>query len=142
MNDIFTPFYDNAVFFNYFNYQYLLGAVYDNNDYTKYGLLIIFMPIIFQILFYKLWDPIAYQIHKLIAVSAVYLVGAFFVSNAILYNNNDMLDLIGAYEENSIDPEYFILQMGLITVLYTFISSAIFIFVIKKLSTNNSHNPF
>ena len=68
---------------------------------------------------------------------------AYAGTSWILYQNNNILEYIGSYTgEEGPDGDYFIVQISLISALYAFIISFLYSLVVKKISTNNSHNPF
>ncbi len=66
----------------------------------------------------------------------------YSATTGIIYNNECILDELAAYDGSQVDPEYFIFQISMITVLYSLIVSLIFTLIIKRFSTHNSHNPF
>ncbi len=144
MNDLFTPLFDNALFFDWMTYQDLLACVYNNFLYTKLGLILVLVPLILLIFFYKVWDPIRKQRFMWFICIIIILIIGYFSTREILYSNTCILNLLGSYQpgDNNPDPKGFIFQMSMITSLYSLISSLIFTLIIKSFSTHNSHNPF
>jgi formate hydrogenlyase subunit 3/multisubunit Na+/H+ antiporter MnhD subunit len=143
MNNLLAPFYE--FFFDYNVCQDLLNAVFDNLDYGKICISLIVVPAIILGVFYKFWDPLNTQRLKWGISLIIIAIVAYSITNWFLYNNSSIQEIIGNYnsEENQVDPNYFIFQMGMISILYSIILSFIpFTFIYKRLSTNNSHNPF
>ena len=71
------------------------------------------------------------------------IVIAYAATTGILYYNNEILQFIGNYTgEEGPDADFFIFQMSLISALIAFILAFFESMIIKKISTNNSHNPF
>jgi formate hydrogenlyase subunit 3/multisubunit Na+/H+ antiporter MnhD subunit len=140
MNDLFAPFYDNDLFFDWNIYQTLLECVFDNLDYGKLGFLLILTPLILLVLFYKAWEPMRKQRLMYLVVILIILIINYSATTGILNINECILNIRGGNPPVNID--YFIFQMSMISVIYSVISSLIFSFIIKRFSTHNSHNPF
>tara|TARA_B110000259_G_scaffold153942_1_gene174412 strand:+ start:100 stop:519 length:420 start_codon:yes stop_codon:yes gene_type:complete len=138
MNDLFAPLYE--WWFNWDVYQVLLTCLYDNNDYGKFGWLLLIVPLLLLALFYKVWDPMRRQrLMWLITTIIISLIG-YMATTGIVFNNVCILD-----ELNGLDSklaETFIFQISLISALYFLLASLIYTFIVKRFSTNNSHNPF
>ena len=138
MNDLFAPLYEP--WFNWDVYQVLLTCLYDNNDYGKFGWLLLIVPLLLLALFYKVWDPMRRQrLMWLITTIIISLIG-YMTTTGIVFNNVCILD-----ELNGLDSklaETFIFQISLISALYFLLASLIYTFIVKRFSTNNSHNPF
>ena len=138
MNDLFAPLYEP--WFNWDVYQVLLTCLYDNNDYGKFGWLLLIVPLLLLALFYKVWDPMRRQrLMWLITIIIISLIG-YMATTGIVFNNVCILD-----ELNGLDSklaETFIFQISLISALYFLLASLIYTFIVKRFSTNNSHNPF
>ena len=142
MNEFLAPFYES--FFNYNVYQELLDMVFNNLDYGKFGWLLIIVPLIDMLVFYKLWEPIPRQRLKWFLTLLFTAVILYSATSAILYNNPDIMEYAGNYtgESDQVNPGYFIFQMSMITVLYSFIMSFIYSVIVKRFSTDNTNNPF
>ena len=142
MNNLLAPFYDS--FFDWNTYQDLLMPVFNNSDYGKFGFVLILIPLIILTFFYRLWEPMRNQ--RLMWFISVIIISviAYTATTGILYNNVEISNLIGNYsgDDGQANPDYFILQMSLISVLYSTLISLFFSFFLRKISTNNSHNPF
>ncbi len=138
MNNLFTPFYE--WWFDWDVYQVLLTCLFDNNDYGKFGWLLLIVPLLLLALFYRAWDPMRRQrLMWLITTIIISLIG-YMATTGIVYNNVCILD-----ELNGLDAklaETFIVQISLISALYFLIISLIYTFIVKRFSINNSHNPF
>ena len=142
MNDLLALLYEP--FFDYNTYQDLLNLVFDNADYGKLGFILILIPLVVLGIFYKLWDPIRNQLLMLGLSVLLLLVIVYSSTTGILYNNGGILQEIGNYtgDDGQMDPDYFVFQMSMISMLYSVIISTVFSFGLKLISTNNSHNPF
>jgi len=140
VNDLLAPAYE--YFFNWDNYETLLSCAYDNNDYGKFGWLLLLTPMLLLILFYKVWEPMRRQRLMWLIILIIISIIGYAATTGILYNNECILDELGSYTGNQVNPEYFIFQMSMITVLYSFIMSIIYTLIIKRFSKHNSHNPF
>ena len=138
MNDLFAPFYE--FWLNYEVYEVLYTCLYDNNDYGKFGWLLLMVPLLLLALFYRAWDPMRRQrIMWLITIIIISLIG-YMTTTGIIWYNVCILD-----ELNGIDSklaETFIVQISLISALYFLLVSLIYTFIVKRFSINNSHNPF
>ena len=141
MNDLLALFYEP--FFDYDSYQDLLNSVFDNADYGKIGLVLTLVPLVVLAIFYKLWDPIRNQLLMLGVSIVLVLIIAYSSTSGILYSNGGILQSIGDYagDDGQIDPNYFVFQMSMISLLYGVIISLAYSFGLKLISTNNSHNP-
>ena len=138
MNDLFAPFYE--FWLNYEVYEVLYTCLYDNNDYGKFGWLLLMVPLLLLALFYRAWDPMRRQrLMWLITTIIISLIG-YMATTGIVFNNVCILD-----ELNGLDAklaETFIVQISLISALYFLLVSLIYTFIVKRFSINNSHNPF
>jgi len=138
MNNLFAPFYE--WWFDWDVYQVLLTCLFDNNDYGKFGWLLLIVPLLLLALFYRAWDPMRRQrLMWLITTIIISLIG-YMTTTGIVFNNVCILD-----ELNGLDAklaETFIVQISLISALYFLIISLIYTFIVKRFSINNSHNPF
>lgn len=138
MNNLFAPFYE--WWFDWDVYQVLLTCLFDNNDYGKFGWLLLIVPLLLLALFYRAWDPMRRQrLMWLITTIIISLIG-YMATTGIVYNNVCILD-----ELNGLDAklaETFIVQISLISALYFLIVSLIYTLIVKRFSINNSHNPF
>ena len=138
MNDLFAPFYE--WWFEFEVYEILLDCLYDNNDYGKFGWLLLIVPLLLLALFYRVWDPMRRQrLMWSITIIIISLIG-YMATTGIVYNNVCILD-----ELNGLDSklaETFIVQISLISALYFLLVSMIYTFIVKRFSINNSHNPF
>ena len=123
MNEIIVKLYEE--FFDWSTYQGLLNMVFNNHDYGKIGWLILIIPIIILIIFYKFWDPIS--------------------ASTVLYNNTKIIQYLGNYTGGNGQPDadYFIIQMSLMTLVYSLIIAFILsIIPFRLISSNNRNNPF
>lgn len=138
MNDLFAPLYE--WWFNWDDYQVLLTCLYDNNDYGKFGWLLLIVPLLLLALFYKAWEPMRRQrLMWLITTIIISLIG-YMATTGIVFNNVCILD-----ELNGLDSklaETFIFQISLISALYFLLASLLYTLIVKRFSTHNSHNPF
>lgn len=138
MNNLFAPFYE--WWFDWDVYQVLLTCLFDNNDYGKFGWLLLVVPLLLLALFYRAWDPMRRQrLMWLITTIIISLIG-YMATTGIVFNNVCILD-----ELNGLDAklaETFIVQISLISALYFLIVSLIYTLIVKRFSINNSHNPF
>ena len=138
MNNLFAPFYE--WWFDWDVYKVLLTCLFDNNDYGKFGWLLLIVPLLLLALFYRAWDPMRRQrLMWLITTIIISLIG-YMATTSIVFNNVCILD-----ELNGLDSklaETFIVQISLISALYFLIISLIYTFIVKRFSINNSHNPF
>ena len=137
-NDLFAPVYE--WWFEFGVYEILLDCLYDNNDYGKFGWLLLIVPLLLLALFYRAWDPMRRQrLMWLITTIIISLIG-YMTTTGIVFNNVCILD-----ELNGLDAklaETFIVQISLISALYFLIISLIYTLIVKRFSINNSHNPF
>ena len=138
MNNLFAPMYE--WWFNWDEYQVLLTCLFDNNDYGKFGWLLLIVPLLLLALFYKAWEPMRRQrLMWLITTIIISLIG-YMTTTGIVFNNVCILD-----ELNGLDSklaETFIVQISLISALYFLLASLLYTLIVKRFSTHNSHNPF
>ncbi|MDO6802996.1 hypothetical protein Q4595_11105 [Wenyingzhuangia sp. 1_MG-2023] len=142
MNDFFALFFE--FLFDYERDKELLDAVYNNGDYKSISFLMIVITILGLIAFYRIWDPISRQVLKFFCIIIAISVVQFFVSIYFLYNNNDLLNLMGNYSSESyhMAPKKFIMTMSVISLVYTILLSFLLSLILKNISTSNKHNPF
>ena len=142
MNNLIASLYE--FFFNYDRYQELLDAVWENYDYGKFGWVLLLVPLLFMLIFYKVWEPIGKQLLKWVLTMVVVALVVYASTTSILYYNPDVLSYIGNYTGDvlQVNGGYFIFQMSLISSFYSIILSFIYSLIIKKFSINNTYNPF
>lgn len=142
MNDFIASLYDP--WFNYELYKDLQDSVYNAFDFQKLGISLIITSLLLLFVFYKFWDPVKKPRIKWIIT--LVLVGVFMsvICYALLFNNSELLQSMGSYSGGvgEPDPQYFILQMAVISFLYGVILSCILSIPIKYFSVGNKHNPF
>ena len=138
MNNLFAPMYE--WWFNWDEYQVLLTCLFDNNDYGKFGWLLLIVPLLLLALFYKAWEPMRRQrLMWSITTIIISLIG-YMTTTGIVFNNVCILN-----ELNGLDSklaETFIVQISLISALYFLLASLLYTLIVKRFSTHNSHNPF
>lgn len=142
INEFFTPLYEE--FFDYKMYKQFLDAVYQSGDYGKLGMFMMIASFISLLLFYKFWDPVssAPRTKWLVVLFINALIVAFFTA-IILYNNIGIIQLIGEFTgDGLVNPVYFIVQMCLISFLYSLIIAGVFSIGLKNISVGNKKNPF
>jgi hypothetical protein len=140
INDLLAGFYED--FFNWNNYGILLTSLYDNNDYGKFGWLLLIVPLIMMLLFYKVWEPMRKQrLMWLITIITIAIVN-YAVTTGIIYANVDVLNEIDIFDGSQVDPEFFVFEISMINALYTLLISLFYSIILKRFSTQNSHNPF
>jgi hypothetical protein len=140
INDLLAGFYED--FFNWDNYEILLTSLYDNNDYGKFGWLLLIVPLIMMLLFYKVWEPMRKQrLMWLITIITIAIVN-YAVTTGIIYANVDVLNEIDIFDGSQVDPEFFVFEISMINALYTLLISLFYSIILKRFSTQNSHNPF
>ncbi len=140
INDLLAGFYED--FFNWNNYEVLLTSLYDNNDYGKFGWLLLIVPLIMMLLFYKVWEPMRKQrLMWLITIITIAIVN-YAITTGIIYSNVDVLNEIDIFDGSQVDPEFFVLEISMINALYTVLISLFYSIILKRFSTQNSHNPF
>lgn len=142
MNEI-APLFE--FFFKWDTYQELLNAIYNNVDYSKIGLLLIFIPLLLLTTFYKFWDPVSSSKLKWCVTICIISIFSYIGASSILYNNPDIIQYLGNYtgENGQPDADYFIFQMSMITSCYGLLLGVILsIIPFRFISTNNSNNPF
>ena len=142
MNNLLAPIYE--LFFDWHAYQELLSAVFNNFDYGKIGFLLLILPPIVFVIFYKIWDPMQSQILKWIISVVVILFISYLATSTMLYGNIEIAQYIGDYIEGDGQPDghYFIFQMSIYTVLISLLPTGLSSFLFRFISINNSHNPF
>jgi hypothetical protein len=140
INDLLAGFYE--YFFKWNNYEILLTSLYDNNDYGKFGWLLLIVPLIMMLLFYKVWEPMRKQrLMWLITIITIAIVN-YAVTTGIIYANVDVLNEIDIFDGSQVDPEFFVFEISMISALYTLLISLFYSIILKRFSTQNSHNPF
>ncbi|MCL7755017.1 hypothetical protein [Polaribacter sp. Z022] len=142
MNEI-APLFE--FFLNWDTYEELLNAVYNNVDYSKICLLLIFTPLLLLTTFYKFWDPVSSSKLKWWVTIFIVSIFSYIGASLILYNNPEIIQYLGNYtgENGQPDAHYFIFQMSMITLGCSLIVAIILsIIPFRLLSTNNRNNPF
>ena len=142
MNDLLAPLYE--MFFDWDTYQELLNIVFNNSDYGKLGIILLVAPAILLGIFYKVWDPINKQVLLYISTLIIASIALYISTSGILYSNYEMIEYIGNFtgEDGQTDANFFIIQMSIVSVLFSVILSVLYTMVFKKLSVNNTQNPF
>jgi len=143
MNDIIALLYDRL--FDWDTYQELSGMVFNNLDYGKLGWVLIVVPIIVLTVFYKLWDPVSNSKLKWYLTTLFIMIISYTGASIILYKNFEIIQYIGNFtgEDGQVNADYFIFQMGMISVVYTLIIAIVLsIIPFRLISTNNRYNPF
>jgi len=142
MNNLLAPMYE--LFFDYASYQDLLDMIYNNYDYGKIGLVLLLVPLALLAVFYKVWEPMRKQRLMWFLSLLLILIITYLSTTVIINNNGEILEYIGNYtgDDGQMDPDYFIFQMSMISVLYSLVLSIIYSLGLKTISVNNSHNPF
>jgi len=141
MNNLLAPIYE--FFFSWETHQDLLNFVFENLDYSKMAWVLLLTPPILLGIFYKAWEPMRNQRLMWFITVLLITIIAYGSTTVILYYNNDILQYIGNYTgEEGPDADFFIFQMSMISALLAFILSFLESLIIRKISTNNSHNPF
>ena len=143
MNEILAPCYE--FFFNWDTYQDLLSMVFNNLDFGKIGWLIIIIPIVILFVFYKFWDPVSSSKLKWwLTILSISILG-YISASTVLYNNTKIIQYLGNYTGGNGQPDadYFIIQMSLMTLVYSLIIAFILsIIPFRLISSNNRNNPF
>ena len=143
MNEIIVKLYEE--FFDWSTYQGLLNMVFNNHDYGKIGWLILIIPIIILIIFYKFWDPVSSSKLKWwLTILSISILG-YISASTVLYNNTEIIQYLGNYTGGNGQPDadYFIIQMSLMTLVYSLIIAFILsIIPFRLISSNNRNNPF
>ena len=138
MNNLFAPMYE--WWFNWNEYQVLLTCLFDNNDYGKFGWLLLIVPLLLLALFYKAWEPMRRQrLMWSITTIIISLIG-YMATTGIVFNNVCILDELNGQDSKL--AETFIVQISLISALYFLLASLLYTLIVKRFSTHNSHNPF
>ena len=138
MNDLFAPVYE--FWFEFGVYEILLDCLYNNNDYGKFGWLLLIVPLLLLALFYKAWEPMRRQrLMWSITIILISLIG-YMTTTGIVYSNSCILKQLNS--QQSILAETFIVQISLISALYFLLASLLYTLIVKRFSTHNSHNPF
>lgn len=150
MKNILQPLYE--LFYDIENgtpYLNLLNAVYGENtngEYDKIGwILLILVPILLLLTFYKLWEPMRKQrLMWVFTISVISLIAYLITYHVFLFKNQDILIAIRNYngDPGQVDPIPFVRHISLITTLFAFLLSILYSMIIKRFSINNSHNPF
>jgi hypothetical protein len=143
MNEIIVNLYED--YFHWNTYQGLLNMVFNNHDYGKIGWLILIIPIIILIIFYKFWDPVSSSKLKWGLTMLSISILSYISASTILYSNTEMIQYLGNYTGESGQPnaDYFITQMSGITAVYSIIIAFVLsIIPFRLISTNNRNNPF
>lgn len=142
MNDFIASLYDP--WFNYELYKDLQDSVYNAFDFQKLGISLIITSLLFLFVFYKFWDPVKKPRLKWIITLLLVGVFMFAICYALLFNNSELLQYMGNYsgDGGEPDPQYFILQMAVISFLYGVVLSGLLSILVKYISVGNKHNPF
>ncbi|PNW28033.1 hypothetical protein [Formosa algae] len=142
MNDFIAGLYDP--WFNYELYKPLLDGVYNGYDFQKIGISLIVISIIGLFLFYKPWDPIQKPRFKWFTTLVIIGIITAITIYSIIINNGEILQLLGNYSGDigEANPQYFIFQMSIITILYSLVVSFILSIPVKFISVSNKNNPF
>ncbi|GAA3777940.1 hypothetical protein GCM10022271_07730 [Corallibacter vietnamensis] len=142
MNDFIASLYDP--WFNYELYKDLQDSVFNAFDFQKLGWSLIIVSIILLLVFYKLWDPVKKPRFKWIITLLFAGIFMFAICYALLFNNIELLQYLGNYtgDVGEPNPQYFILQMAVISFVYGVALAGLLSIPIKYISVGNKHNPF
>jgi hypothetical protein len=147
MNDIFAAIYEK--FFYDGAYNLIFQVLYDNGGYIKFGLLFIFIPLFFNLLFYFVWRyPYGKFWHWLIwfVVSVITVIGlTWSCANTEILGSTDpnlisaLADQATGYETyaRSLPMKYAFLNGGL-----SMLAGFIYSLIIKQFSKIQIHLPF
>lgn len=142
INEFVAMLYDP--WFNYNLYKGLQDSVYNAFDFQKLGISLVVVSLLFLIVFYKFWDPVKKPRLKWFTILLTVGIFMFAISYGLLFNNSELLQYMGNYSGDigEPDPQYFILQMAAISLLYGVIFSGLLSIVVKYISVGNTKNPF
>lgn len=144
LNDLWILLVED-IWFDRQTYKEMLNVLFINESFGFISLVTILCSIILLILFYKFWDPVEGQIKKWLLTLIINYFVVFGISLVLIYNNHDMLRVIGSYNGVGPDPTFFSFQLAAISGFYAVIFAfvcCIFPLPVKIFSNDNSKNPF
>lgn len=134
MNDFFANIYE-AVYVD----PLFSDPVYDGQDYLWLGIVLIIIPLLWNLAFYKLWDPTPVKRYKwLIMAMFTSMLSVFLISFLKLFYGESLADFIINEEPGVIQ---FIWNLSLYNSLFSIPLIAIYSVIIKRFSINNINNP-
>jgi succinate dehydrogenase hydrophobic anchor subunit len=142
LNELFALLYEP--FFDYSINNDLLDCVFNNFDYAKIGGILIITPLLFLLVFYKIWDPIKNpKLKWILTIIIIALISAILTHTILIKFNNCLRIIIGGYSGSGADPFNFVLITSLISFFYGLIIAFLLsIIPFRLISTNNRYNPF
>lgn len=140
MYNLLAPLYD---FFldNQSNFTYD-SIMYDEGGYTLILGLLISIPLISYVIFYRILDfVIAKRLHFFLALIIVVLV-VMGTTYGALFQFTSLLDYQGATPEYHTNVEVWVVKASILTSLYSLFFQAFCAFSLRFISINNRYNPF
>lgn len=140
MYNLLAPLYD---FFldNQSNFTYD-SIMYDEGGYTLILALLISIPVISFLIFYRILDfVIAKRLHFFIAQIIVVLV-VMGTTYGALFQFTSLLDYQGATPEYHTNVEVWVVKASLLTSFYSLFFQSVCVFLLRFISINNRYNPF
>lgn len=139
MNDFFANVFETVIPY----VPQFMNAVYDNQDYNYIGLTLLIFPLIFMLLFYKVWDPIPKRIMWVVITFIVTVLSVFGLTYYWAITGGMEEYLINEVNLNGISAGSFVWSISFYAAVFSLIPGIVFMFLAKKfLSINNSNNPF
>lgn len=140
MYNLLAPLYD---FFldNQSNFTYD-SIMYDEGGYTLILGLLISIPLISYVIFYRILDfVIAKRLHFFLALIIVVLV-VMGTTYGALFQFTSLLDYQGATPEYHTNVEVWVVKASILTSFYSLFFQAFCAFSLRFISINNRYNPF
>jgi hypothetical protein len=119
------------------------------NEAPYYNILtwiLLITPITLLVIFYKVWEPLTKQLLKWMLTGILIGIIMFITTRYFFIEENPcMIELLDNYDDiiaGLLNPNTFVYYVSFLISGISLILTFLYSFVIKRFSTQNSHNPF
>lgn len=140
MYNLLAPLY-GFILDNQSNFTYD-DIMFNEGGYTIILLLLIIIPLISYLIFYRVLDiVVAKRLHFILAVVLVtiILIGTTF---GALFQFTSLVDYQGATPEYHLNVELWVFKSSLLTGFISLLTQALSAYLFRFISVNNRYNPF
>ena len=120
-----------------------LSCINGGAYYNTLTWILLITPIVLLIVFYRGWDPLTKQLSKWI-ITGIVIALITFISTRIIFieANPCMIAEMDQYDGSGLNPNFFVYSVSTLIAGISLVLTFLYSLVIKRISINNSHNPF
>jgi hypothetical protein len=124
----------------------LLNCIIDAPYYNILTWILLITPIVLLVIFYKVWEPLTKQLLKWFLTGMIICIILFIATRYFLIEENPcMIVLLDEYDisiPGLLNPNTFVYYVSVLISGISLILTFLYSLVIKRISKQNSHNPF